>query len=407
MSLSRADEARLDARIDVPVAPPGWVAMEDSAEVFSRLLKLAADKHPDLKEAPYKVAVTRYLDNDRHAAEVQHFFKEMPVLVGLTAEMPNSGDFKTYELVGVPLLIIRGDDGVVRGFHNSCLHRGTGVVQQERGCAKRRITCPWHAWSYDTRGVLKGLPYRDGFPGLEVNAVGLKPIAVAERYGLIFARLEGEGEIDVDEHLGGLADQVSRFGWNSGWEVADVVQHTINAPVNWKLLFDTFLENYHLGPLHGDVLPFALSNVAAYDYYGLHAREVFANAPASDPHCDDPATAMSPVYLVFPNLVMLPGLMSAMGFTCMPGFHAGESTLINFFLYPKGQDPQIRKLAEVGNDFSFHNIVVPQDIPMTQAATRAMLAGSVKELTFGMNEGALHHFHQKQDEVLRAAGYAV
>ena len=112
-----------------------------------------------------------------------------------------------YDIAGRPIVVIRGDDGRVRTFLNVCRHRGARVADEHCGSA-RRLTCPYHAWSYDRQGELVGVPGRETFG--DVDATGLVELPTEERVGAVFAVLDPEATLDLDAWLGGMAELARR-----------------------------------------------------------------------------------------------------------------------------------------------------------------------------------------------------
>src|SRR5438067_238231 len=106
--------------------------------------------------AVLKLPAKRYYDPDIFNAEVARIFHRVPLLLAVTAEMRNPGDFKTIEAAGVPVLLTRGTDGELRAFVNSCSHRGTAVAADPKGNA-RRFVCPYHGWTFSQKGELMGV----------------------------------------------------------------------------------------------------------------------------------------------------------------------------------------------------------------------------------------------------------
>ena len=103
---------------------------------------------------------------------------------------------------GVPVLLTRGADGVVRGFYNICSHRAAVLVPEGNGSA-RRFSCPYHAWTYDQEGALVGILSREDFGDVDAGCLGLVELPVAERAGLIWAQLSPTPSIDIDTFLCG------------------------------------------------------------------------------------------------------------------------------------------------------------------------------------------------------------
>ena len=107
------------------------------------------------------------------------------------SDIPNSGDYFTFDLCGERALIVRGQDGEVRGFHNICRHRGSRVVADEKGTCKGALVCPFHGWVYNLDGTLRGAAQPQTFPDLDKVEFGLKPIDLEVWNGLVFIRFFG------------------------------------------------------------------------------------------------------------------------------------------------------------------------------------------------------------------------
>src|SRR5690606_31963060 len=101
---------------------------------------------------------------------------------------------------GAPIVVVRGEDGVLRAFYNACRHRGAPVTRDECGTA-RRLTCQYHSWSYGTDGVLKAVPDARSFAGLDVDALGLVPVRCEASDGWVFVNESLEGP-SLAEFLG-------------------------------------------------------------------------------------------------------------------------------------------------------------------------------------------------------------
>ena len=174
------------------------------------------------------------------------------MLVALSADLPTTGDCLATEVAGVPLLLVRGEDAAVRGFLNICRHRG-GRVFSGRGRPGRALKCPYHSWAYDLDGELLGQPLaRDASAGLERSKLGVLTVPVAERFGLVFDAPGGSDPIDVQRELAGLGPELSDYGFEN-WRYLDQRSGVFEA--NWKLVYDTFLETYHVFSLRSGLMP--------------------------------------------------------------------------------------------------------------------------------------------------------
>src|SRR5262245_51336762 len=134
-------------------------------DVTTRLLDLMAHPSMAVGDEVMELPAAVYTDPDRYVRECSALFGGLPLLAGLSAELRAPGDWKLFEPPGTSILLVRGDDGVVRGFRNACRHRGAPVVEEPSGSSKS-FTCPYHSWTYSRTGELLGVPQRHMFPGL-------------------------------------------------------------------------------------------------------------------------------------------------------------------------------------------------------------------------------------------------
>jgi len=137
----------------------------------------------DLTDSIYRNPVANYTNSEVLAAEIKHLFRELPLLMGFSCLLPTPGSYITDERSGVPILMARGMDGQVRAFLNVCRHRGSRVAEGA-GC-KRVFICPYHSWTYDLEGKLKGIPDGRNFPDIALEEHGLVPLPAAEHNGML------------------------------------------------------------------------------------------------------------------------------------------------------------------------------------------------------------------------------
>ncbi|MGD9750208.1 MAG: aromatic ring-hydroxylating dioxygenase subunit alpha [Acidimicrobiia bacterium] len=272
--------------------------------LVQRVLDHIATDTRDLAPAVTRRHTGEYLDPVRFAEEQQALFRDHPVVVGHTAQLPEPGSFFTHDHSGVPIVVTRGADGELRAFLNVCRHRGARAAAEPCGTA-RRLTCRFHGWTYDLEGRLRGLPQPEGFDGLDRDGLGLVALPLAHRHGLIFVRPRAGGAaIDLDHLLGAIDAEVAEHHPERyvltlrSWEVA----------CNWKVLLDNFLEMYHVPVLHGsNIGPMFEPNRSLYDAMGANGRRIdprtsirrLADRPPASWRLRDHALI---TYHLFPNL---------------------------------------------------------------------------------------------------------
>ena len=175
--------------------------------------------------------------------EMEHIFKRHWLLVGHLGEIPEPGDYLTFDVAGERALVIRDDDGVARAFHNVCRHRGSCLVDRPRGHCERLLVCPFHGWTYGRDGTLRGVPQRQTFPGLELIQHGLVPVELEAWHGFAFVRFGGDGPA-VAELTASLHDELAPYRLDEVQPLPWSSQVTME--VNWKLFHDVDNEGYHV-----------------------------------------------------------------------------------------------------------------------------------------------------------------
>lgn len=382
----------------------------DRASFVSRIFGHVDAKLPDLADEPVYRSADTYTDPDRFQREVDHLFLHDPICVGYTGELPDPGDYKTTEIAGVPMIVIRGNDGEVRAFRNSCLHRGAPLLEADRhGEGLKRFSCPFHGWNYDNQGNLAAIPSKTCFPDLVSEGRTLGPIPVQEKYGLIFAVLRGTETPDIDRFLGAeLAKELETYGWES---MRLAAQETVRFRANWKLAVDSFGENYHVPYLHPTtIFPLTLAPSMAIDYFDSHVRFVFGMDGISElrDHPEQWGSAevgrhLFPVYNVFPNLSLTVAGGALAAFQIFPGRALGECDVVYTKLLDPKLDPETRAIVEGFMDYNWNDVVKAQDLPIIEGVWRSLETGSCTEIIFGRNEAPVQHFHNAFDRAVAGA----
>ena len=207
-----------------------------------------------------------YRSEEFYQAEVTNLFMKTWNFFGHVDQVKNSGDYITTDYVGVPILIVRGREGAIRAFANNCRHRGAPVAKGSGNCLL--FTCPYHSWSYDNAGALVGIYKREDFGDVDTSCLGLTPLPVAERAGLIFGVLTPGVEVDFDAFLCGYDELLVHHDF----EHCNLVGRQSVAGPNWKVAYDGYLDFYHLPILHKDSFGAKMPSDALYDAWGPHQR---------------------------------------------------------------------------------------------------------------------------------------
>ncbi len=191
----------------------------------------------------------RYTDPDLFAAEMASVFRRTWLYAFHESELREPGAYKVCDVVGTPVLAVRGEDGEIRAFLNICRHRGAPVVRSECGVA-RMLTCQFHSWTYDLEGNLQRVPEDRDFVALDRDALGLTPVACEAWGGWYFVKLEtdaGSPGETLAEFLRPVGDILSSLTTVT-WKVLD--SKSVHIQCNWKVLAEGFLEVYHARTIH-------------------------------------------------------------------------------------------------------------------------------------------------------------
>jgi phenylpropionate dioxygenase-like ring-hydroxylating dioxygenase large terminal subunit len=353
----------------------------------------------DLSPAEMYQPVASYIDPALAEREREMLFRRLPLVAAHATELPEANDFVTCELAGVHVLIVRQADGSLRAFNNVCRHRGSRLETAEKG-SRRLFVCPFHAWSYDGAGALRGLPCEQGFDSLDRKAHGLTRLPVEERHGLVWVVPMAGVPIDVKAHLGQALD-AELVAWGLGAYVSERIQR-FDVPINWKLLMDGFMEDYHLAVLHKETIgPYFAPNLHLFAAYGQHARLVPARANITKlkglaPSEVDMLRCTAAVYTLFPASVLVWQNDHFEIWTILPDQKdAGRSHVVARLLAPSREEAEAQKALWDKNWRILMDTVEKEDWVASKDIQESIAGGGQTHFVFGRNEPALQHFHRQ------------
>lgn len=204
-----------------------------------------------LRAAQPSLPAAWYHDPAQHARELAAIWRRQWLYLCRAGELPEPGAFRTFTVAGRELMLLRDEAGVLRGYFNTCRHRGSVLCTAAAGRLERgRIVCPYHQWSYDLRGRLRATGRMRPVAGFDRAEHGLHPVAVAEWGGFVFASLAGDDATPFLERFGAELAPVAN------WPLADlVVGHRYRRTLrcNWKVFWENFNECLHCPNLHPEL----------------------------------------------------------------------------------------------------------------------------------------------------------
>lgn len=346
----------------------------------------------------FTLAARYYTDPDILEQERSAIFAASWQLVGHASDVAQRGQYLTAEIAGERLFVVRDGDpdkgGALRAFFNVCLHRGHSILQG-RGQLNGLLTCPYHAWVYDTSGQLKGARMSDRMADFNYDDFRLVDIAVEQFCGFIFVNL-AENPAPMAEIYPGVADEIlSRHPDPASLQLAST--STFSIAGNWKNVGDNLLECYHCHPAHK-------AFVDLIDMPG-YRNETFQNWSVQD----GPSNDVNGVYEVssgakgFASIFMWPNVSI--------GQLPGQRGVFIFHFEPTGPEETFQTLTYYSPDgelndveekaFAYFNDVLgPEDVALVEDVQVGLRSAAYHQGRFicipdrpEISEHAVHHFH--------------
>jgi len=188
-----------------------------------------------------------YNDAGFQALERRHIFLPAWHLVCHVNDIPKSGDYRAFAMMGERAMVLRGRDGEVRAFHNVCRHRAARLLDGDAGNCGGRITCPYHAWSFGLDGKLIGVPFIEEYEAFAKADFPLYPIEHATSGGFVYIRFQPGGP-SLGEYLGPIADEMAIYRFDQLKPIGPIRSRV--REVNWKNACDNYVDALHIRVAH-------------------------------------------------------------------------------------------------------------------------------------------------------------
>lgn len=339
-----------------------------------------------------------YTDPDQWRAEMELVFKRVPLMLAFTAEMPNPGDYKAMEAVGLPVLISRDKAGTVRAFLNVCSHRGAPVASDGHGNCPR-FTCKYHGWTFGQDGRLVGVAEAGKFGEVDKAGRGLRELPCEERAGMIFVCLTPNAPMNLDRFYRGMLDDYAGLDL-ANWSYLG--SREIEG-ANWKISFDGYLEGYHFASLHPEsIAPRTPSNCALYEGFGPNMRIGFPQRRIAEALKDVPRAEWGRqenngfdfVRIFFPNVSCFIAPEITQVAQLFPGPTPDRNrTVLNYLRREAPRDDEDRANIEAMINF-FRDVTYNEDYLIGLEIQRGLESGAHDDLVFGRNERGNQYFHE-------------
>jgi choline monooxygenase len=205
-----------------------------------------------------------YVDARIAELEAGAVFSKTWQMVGRVEQVEVPGQFVTASVAGEPIVVVRGSDGILRGFYNVCRHHAAAVVTEPCGQASI-LHCPYHGWNYGLDGSLKGMPEFDGVKNFDRQQNGLAPVKAETWEKFVFVNLDPEA-VPLRDFLGGLVKRIAPLGVG---KLHHFDSRVYDIHCNWKVFVDNYLDGgYHVPHLHK-----GLNSVLDYKEYTIENED--------------------------------------------------------------------------------------------------------------------------------------
>ena len=311
-------------------------------------------------------------------------------VVGRADQVRLPGQYLTCEVAGEPILVVRGTDGVLRGFFNVCRHHAAAIMTKPEGRTEI-LRCPYHGWTYNLDGALIVTPEFAGVRNFDRSANGLIPVQSALWEGLVFVKLVSEGPSLEDFLSSDLAQQIRSLSFETlHWKE----RHTYTLNCNWKVFVDNYLDGgYHVPHLHR-----GLTSVLDPAKYTIETGERFClqSSPVSAERADEQTAAVRKgdralYYWIYPNLMInwYEGVMDT-NLVCPRGVDRTE-IIFDFYFSDISEAARERNLASI----NVSERIQAEDVAICESVQRGL---SSRAYTAGRlsvrREAGEHVFHK-------------
>ena len=339
--------------------------------------------------------VADYTDNEIISSEVNKIFYDHPVPIALSAEFKESNSYKAAKVIDTPLLITKGEDGVVRTFINICKHRGAPVCPEGTG-KKSKFNCTYHGWMYNNTGNLVNIFKSDTFGDIDKSKIKLTELFCEERSGFIWACLNPDIKYDLNKWMNGFDAELDDIDLEN-WHLFKSIK--INGPM-WKICWDGYTDGYHHHMVHPETVgKNTIVNLIAHDTYGPHQRFAFGLKnidELSDIEEKDwePENHLRLIHSVFPNS----SISAIQNEHCLvsiifPSPDLQETVTTQYILCLK--EPKTKEEIKKAEEFAelSRAAIIDEDYPINFKIQESIHSKANTEFLFGKNEPIQQHYH--------------
>jgi len=342
-----------------------------------------------------------YSDPAVFALELERVFARTWQYAGWTDQVAEPGSFFSSVAGHIPVAVVRGRDGELRGFVNVCRHRGH-VVVEGAGC-RETLQCPYHAWTYDLDGTLRKAPRSEREPGFDGSELSLLPVSVDTWGPFVFVNPDpAAGPLadwlgDVPEHVAASGVDLDRVRFHS--------HHEWPQAVNWKVALENYLECYHCPVAHPgfskviDVDPdsYRLSIGPLSSSQLGPVRQSALDGRGKVPYDPNGEVRQSQYHFLWPNTTIniVPGPQNLSIERWVPVGPRETMEVTDYFFAPDERDERIAEVIE------FDTQVAEEDVALVLSVQRGLDSGRVPQgRLMGESEKLIADFQRRVFDAL-------
>lgn len=336
-----------------------------------------------------------YTDPKFLGIENQHVFQRSWQFLCHEEKLAKAGDYVSLRIGGHSVVGLRNDAGELKAFYNVCKHRGHELVSGEGN--KQRITCPYHAWSYNLNGALTNAPRAKFIKEFEMSEICLDQVQVEVFCHLVFINLDPESP-SLAKQSGRLAEEITQYAPDLA-SLTFSTRLTYRIKANWKTIVDNFLECYHCPVAHkgfSSMFDMDSYKVTTHGIYSSHMTKAKAGENKAYDIADASVTDHA-VWFLYPNMTLMryPGRGNFMVWRFYPINE--EETLEEFDFFFETAEPNDTEKEAIR---FIDDVLQPEDIGLVESVQRGMNTPAFNSGRYmidpegsGASEHAVHHFH--------------
>jgi len=352
-------------------------------------------KYDEIATRSHSINTRCYIDPKFLQVEREQVFHRSWQFLCHEEKLREAGNYVTMDIEGQSILAIRNREGDLRAYYNVCKHRGHELLS---GAGQtKRITCPYHAWTYDLNGALVTAPRSEYLENFNQREICLDPVQIEVFCHLVFVNLDPEAA-PLAEQSGNLAQEVMQYAPDLG-KLTFSTRLTYRIKANWKSVVDNFLECYHCPVAHkgfSSMIDMDTYKVKTHGIYSSHMAKARTGANSAY-NIEGASVTDHAVWFLWPNLTLMryPGRGNFMVWRFYPINEEETWEEFDFFFEtaePNDTEKEALKFID--------EVLQPEDIGLVESVQRGMNTPAFKSGRYmvdiegsGASEHAVHHFH--------------